>query len=65
MFQISVTTIKLGQVEFIQQSEGLKSAIKAHISNIALEECPTIPWDEFQVIHFNFFRLIHSLISFL
>ncbi|XP_073986292.1 bridge-like lipid transfer protein family member 3B isoform X2 [Rhodnius prolixus] len=45
---ISVATFKLGQVEFIQQSEGLKSVIKAQIANIAVEECPSIPWDEFQ-----------------
>ncbi|KAK9497050.1 hypothetical protein O3M35_004434 [Rhynocoris fuscipes] len=45
---ISVATFKLGQVEFIQQSEGLKSVLKAQIANIAVEECPSIPWDEFQ-----------------
>ncbi|XP_024085881.1 UHRF1-binding protein 1-like isoform X2 [Cimex lectularius] len=45
---ISVATFKLGQVEIIQQSQGLTSTIKAQVSNIAIEECPAIPWDEFQ-----------------
>ncbi|KAL1129939.1 hypothetical protein AAG570_012883 [Ranatra chinensis] len=45
---ISIATFKLGQVEVIQQSEGLKSALKMHISNVAIDECPAIPWDEFQ-----------------
>lgn len=48
--QISVATFKLGQVEVVQQSKGLESVIKAQISNVAVEECAAIPWDEFQVI---------------
>ena len=47
--QISVATFKLGQVEMVQQSKGLESVIKAQISNVAIEECAAIPWDEFQV----------------
>ncbi|XP_014283394.1 bridge-like lipid transfer protein family member 3B [Halyomorpha halys] len=45
---ISVATFKLGQVEVVQQSKGLESVIKAQISNVAVEECAAIPWDEFQ-----------------
>ncbi|XP_046813227.1 UHRF1-binding protein 1-like isoform X6 [Vespa crabro] len=46
---ISVTTFKLSKVEFIQQSSGYSSAIKVQVSNIKNDECPSIPWDEFQV----------------
>nr|XP_018902773.1 PREDICTED: UHRF1-binding protein 1-like [Bemisia tabaci] len=46
---ISVATFKLGEVEFLQQSEGFHSAIKIQVTNIAVDECPSIPWDEFQV----------------
>lgn len=45
---ISVATFKLGQVEFVQQSQGLESVIKTQVSNLAIEECSAIPWDEFQ-----------------
>lgn len=55
-----MSTFKLGKVEFLQQSEGLSSAIKLQVSNLGLEECSSIPWDEFQVriiiIIFNFFK---------
>ncbi|CAB0014013.1 unnamed protein product [Nesidiocoris tenuis] len=47
---ISIATVKLGQCEIVQYSQGLKSTLKAHVSNVELEECPAIPWDEFQCI---------------
>lgn len=45
---VSISTFKLGKVEFLQQSEGLSSAIKIQVSNLGVEECSSIPWDEFQ-----------------
>ncbi|KAL0273063.1 UNVERIFIED_CONTAM: hypothetical protein PYX00_005827 [Menopon gallinae] len=45
---ISLSTFKFGKVEFLKQSEGLEGIIKLQISSIALEECSSIPWDEFQ-----------------
>ncbi|XP_043506061.1 UHRF1-binding protein 1-like isoform X5 [Polistes fuscatus] len=46
---ISVTTFKLSKVEFITQSSGYSSTIKVQVSNVKNDECPSIPWDEFQV----------------
>ncbi|XP_054261337.1 bridge-like lipid transfer protein family member 3B isoform X2 [Macrosteles quadrilineatus] len=45
---VAVATFKLGQVEVMQQSEGFNSSVKLQIFNISAEECPSIPWDEFQ-----------------
>ncbi|XP_012267843.2 UHRF1-binding protein 1-like isoform X1 [Athalia rosae] len=45
---VSIATFKLSKVEFIQQSSGFASAIKVQVLNIGSEECPSIPWDEFQ-----------------
>ncbi|XP_043506058.1 UHRF1-binding protein 1-like isoform X2 [Polistes fuscatus] len=45
---ISVTTFKLSKVEFITQSSGYSSTIKVQVSNVKNDECPSIPWDEFQ-----------------
>ncbi|XP_046432268.1 UHRF1-binding protein 1-like isoform X2 [Neodiprion fabricii] len=45
---VSIATFKLSKVEFIQQSSGFASAIKVQVLNVGSEECPSIPWDEFQ-----------------
>ncbi|KAK7794549.1 hypothetical protein R5R35_009669 [Gryllus longicercus] len=45
---VSMSTFKLGQVEFVQQSEGFTSVIKVQVSRVAAEECSSIPWDELQ-----------------
>ncbi|XP_043268359.1 UHRF1-binding protein 1 isoform X2 [Venturia canescens] len=45
---VSMTTFKLSKMELIQQSSGFASSLKVQISNIASEECSSIPWDEFQ-----------------
>ncbi|XP_033611265.1 UHRF1-binding protein 1-like isoform X3 [Cryptotermes secundus] len=45
---VSMTTFKLGKVEFVQQSQGFSSAIKVQVSSLTSEECGAIPWDEFQ-----------------
>ncbi|XP_050520734.1 UHRF1-binding protein 1-like [Daktulosphaira vitifoliae] len=45
---ISITTLKLGRVEVVHQSKGLNSIVKVQITNIDTDECPCIPWDEFQ-----------------
>uniref|UniRef100_A0A1B6E5E8 Uncharacterized protein n=1 Tax=Clastoptera arizonana TaxID=38151 RepID=A0A1B6E5E8_9HEMI len=45
---ISLATFKLRSVEFIHQSKGFQSNVKAQISSISAEECSSIPWDEFQ-----------------
>lgn len=44
-----MVTFKLSKVEIIQQSNGFSSSIKVQVSNIASDECSSIPWDEFQV----------------
>ncbi|XP_051166557.1 UHRF1-binding protein 1 isoform X2 [Leptopilina boulardi] len=45
---VSMVTFKLSKVEVIQQSNGFSSSIKVQVSNIASDECSSIPWDEFQ-----------------
>ncbi|XP_050442148.1 UHRF1-binding protein 1-like [Adelges cooleyi] len=45
---IAITTFKFGRVELVHQSEGLSSVVKLQVTNIGTEECPYIPWDEFQ-----------------
>ncbi|KAG8270187.1 identical protein binding [Homalodisca vitripennis] len=47
---VSVATLKLGQVELVQQSEGFQSSVKLQIINVAADECSSIPWDEFQAM---------------
>ncbi|CAG9767009.1 unnamed protein product [Ceutorhynchus assimilis] len=45
---VCVSTFKLTNVEFLQQSRGYSSSIKVQVGNILSEECSSIPWDEFQ-----------------
>ncbi|XP_043263704.1 UHRF1-binding protein 1 isoform X1 [Colletes gigas] len=45
---VSMVTFKLSKVEFIQQSSGYASTIKVQVTNVANDECSSIPWDEFQ-----------------
>lgn len=45
---IAITTLKFGRVEILHQSEGLNSVVKLQVTNVSTEECPYIPWDEFQ-----------------
>lgn len=52
VFQIAITTLKFGRVEILHQSEGLNSVVKLQVTNVSTEECPYIPWDEFQVFHY-------------
>lgn len=52
LFQIAITTLKFGRVELLHQSEGLNSVAKLQVTNISTEECPYIPWDEFQVSNY-------------
>ncbi|PSN57252.1 hypothetical protein C0J52_02548 [Blattella germanica] len=47
---VSMSTFKLGKVEFIQQSQGFSSSIKVQVSSVTCDECGAIPWDEFQHI---------------
>lgn len=49
LFKIAITTLKFGRVEILHQSEGLNSVVKLQVTNVSTEECPYIPWDEFQV----------------
>jgi len=51
VFQIAITTLKFGRVEILHQSEGLNSVVKLQVTNVSTEECPYIPWDEFQVFY--------------
>lgn len=52
LFQIAITTLKFGRVEVLHQSEGLNSVAKLQVTNVSTEECPYIPWDEFQVSYY-------------
>ncbi|KAJ4435634.1 hypothetical protein ANN_18250 [Periplaneta americana] len=52
---VSMSTFKLGKVEFIQQSQGFSSAVKVQFSSLTADECGAIPWDEFQVWILHFF----------
>ncbi|XP_066140854.1 bridge-like lipid transfer protein family member 3B isoform X1 [Euwallacea fornicatus] len=45
---VCLSTFKLANVEFLQQSKGYSSSIKVQVGNILTEECSSIPWDEFQ-----------------
>ncbi|XP_021938763.1 UHRF1-binding protein 1-like isoform X4 [Zootermopsis nevadensis] len=45
---VSMSTFKLGKVEFVQQSQGFSSAIKVQVSSLTSDDCGAIPWDEFQ-----------------
>lgn len=45
---VSMSTFKLGQVEFVQQSQGFDSVIKLQVSCVKADECNSIPWDELQ-----------------
>lgn len=67
-FQIAITTLKFGRVEILHQSEGLNSVVKLQVTNVSTEECPYIPWDEFQVfyciIYVKYFLFIIFLIPF-
>ncbi|KAL1505764.1 hypothetical protein ABEB36_005251 [Hypothenemus hampei] len=45
---VCLSTFKLTNVEFLQQSRGYFSSIKVQIGNVLSEECSSIPWDEFQ-----------------
>ncbi|KAK6637779.1 hypothetical protein RUM44_008201 [Polyplax serrata] len=45
---VSTSTFKFHKVEFQQQSEELSSGVKVQISNLSVEDCSSIPWDEFQ-----------------
>lgn len=45
---VSMSTFKLGKVEFVQQSQGFSSVIKVQVSSLTSDECGSIPWDEFQ-----------------
>lgn len=45
---VSMSTFKLGKVEFVQQSQGFSSVIKVQVSSLTSDECGAIPWDEFQ-----------------
>ncbi|KAJ9601040.1 hypothetical protein L9F63_000775, partial [Diploptera punctata] len=48
---VSMSTFKLGKVEFIQQSQGFSSSVKVQVSSLSCDECGSIPWDEFRVFN--------------
>ncbi|ERL88604.1 hypothetical protein D910_05989 [Dendroctonus ponderosae] len=45
---VCLATLKLTNVEFLQQSRGYSSSVKIQLGSILSEECSSIPWDEFQ-----------------
>ncbi|CAG0913699.1 unnamed protein product [Notodromas monacha] len=45
---ISVLTIRVGQVQFVQHIEDSESVMKLECCHLAFEDCPAIAWDEFQ-----------------
>ncbi|ENN73667.1 hypothetical protein YQE_09724, partial [Dendroctonus ponderosae] len=45
---VCLATLKLTNVEFLQQSRGYSSSVKIQVGTILSEECSSIPWDEFQ-----------------
>ncbi|XP_025411987.1 UHRF1-binding protein 1-like isoform X4 [Sipha flava] len=52
---VAITTLKFGRVEILHQSQGLNSVVKLQVTNVSTEECPYIPWDEFQVKRVYYF----------
>lgn len=64
LFQIAITTLKFGRVEILHQSEGLNSVVKLQVTNVSTEECPYIPWDEFQVPYCIFTSMQYIYIFF-
>jgi len=65
VFQIAITTLKFGRVEILHQSEGLNSVVKLQVTNVSTDECPYIPWDEFQVPYCIFTRIQYLFFIFI
>lgn len=47
-------------MEILYQSEGLSSVVKLQITNVSTEECPYIPWDEFQVFYSIYYVFFYT-----